>query len=52
MFQQTNQGICFKIKVILKALHSQVVEWENDELKIRLAVISKKGEANLNCDAS
>lgn len=46
MFQQTNQGICFKIKVIPKASHSECVEWENDELKIRLAAVPDKGQAN------
>jgi uncharacterized protein (TIGR00251 family) len=46
MFQQTNQGICFKVKVIPKASRSEVVNWENDELKIRLAAVPEKGEAN------
>lgn len=46
MFQQTNQGICFKIKVIPKASRSECVEWQNDELKIRLAAVPNKGEAN------
>lgn len=47
MFQQTNQGICFKIKVIPKASRSEIVEWENDELKVRLAAVPEKGEANI-----
>lgn len=46
MFQQTNQGICFRVKVILKASCSELVEWEGDELKIRLAAVPKKGQAN------
>jgi len=28
MFQQTNQGICFKVKVIPKASRSELVKWE------------------------
>lgn len=46
MFQQTNQGIIVKVKVIPKAFRSEVVGWENDELKIRLAAVPDKGEAN------
>jgi uncharacterized protein (TIGR00251 family) len=46
MLQQTNQGICFKVKVIPKASRSELVEWENDELKVRLAAVPEKGEAN------
>lgn len=46
MFQQTNQGIFLKIKVIPKASRNECVEWENDELKIRLAAVPNKGEAN------
>lgn len=46
MFQQTNQGICFRVKVIPKASCSELVEWENDELKVRLAAVPEKGEAN------
>lgn len=46
MFQETKQGICFKVKVILKASSSEIVEWEGEELKIRLAAVPQKGEAN------
>ena len=46
MFQQTNQGICFKVKVIPKASRSELVGWEKDELKVRLAALPEKGEAN------
>jgi uncharacterized protein (TIGR00251 family) len=47
MFQQTNQGVCFRVKVIPKASRSEVVEWENEELKIRLAAVPEKGKANI-----
>lgn len=47
MFQQTNQGICIKVKVIPKAYRSELVAWENNELKIRLAAVPEKGEANI-----
>lgn len=46
MFQQTNQRICFSVKVIPKASRSELVGWENDELKVRLAAVPAKGEAN------
>jgi uncharacterized protein len=46
MFQQTNEGICFRVKVIPKASRSELVEWEKDELKVRLAAVPEKGEAN------
>lgn len=46
MFQSTNQGICFKVKVIPKASRSEIVGLENDEIKIQLAAVPEKGEAN------
>lgn len=46
MFQITKQGICFKVKVIPKSSRSQIVGWEQDELKVRLAAVPEKGEAN------
>lgn len=46
MFQQTNDGICFKVKVIPKASKSEIKGWENGELIVRLAAVPEKGEAN------
>ena len=46
MFQQTNQGVCFRVKVIPKASRSEIMGWESEELKVRLAAIPDKGEAN------
>jgi uncharacterized protein (TIGR00251 family) len=46
MFQQTNEGICFKVKVVPKASCHEIVGWESEELKIRLAAVPEKGEAN------
>lgn len=46
MFQEINEGIIFKVKVIPKASRSEIVGWENDELKVRLAAIPDKGKAN------
>lgn len=47
MFQETNEGISFKVKVIPKASRSKVVGWENGELRVRLAAAPEKGEANV-----
>jgi len=46
MFQQTNQGVCFRVNVIPKASRSEIVECNSDELKIRLAAVPEKGKAN------
>ena len=46
MFQQTTEGIVIKIKVLPKAACTEIVGWVNGELKIRLAAIPVKGEAN------
>jgi uncharacterized protein (TIGR00251 family) len=45
-FQQTNEGITFKVKVIPKSSRNEILAWENDELKVRLAAVPEKGEAN------
>jgi uncharacterized protein (TIGR00251 family) len=46
MLQQTNKGIVFRVKVIPKASRTEIVGWEKDELKIRVAAVPEKGEAN------
>lgn len=46
MFQQTNEGIQIKIKVIPKASTSCIKGWKNGELVVRLAAVPEKGEAN------
>lgn len=46
MLKQTNHGILLNVKVIPKASRTALVGWENDELKIRLAAVPDKGEAN------
>jgi hypothetical protein len=46
MFQQINEGIVIKIKVIPKASRTEFVGWEGDELKIRLKAVPEKGLAN------
>lgn len=46
MFQETDQGILIKIKVIPNAGKSEVAGVENGEIKIRLAAVPEKGEAN------
>lgn len=47
MFQETNQGIIIRIKVIPKAYCNDVVGWEGEELKVRLAAVPEKDEANI-----
>jgi uncharacterized protein (TIGR00251 family) len=47
MFQQINEGVVIKVKVIPKASRSELVGWENDELKIRVAAVPDKGQANI-----
>lgn len=46
MLQQTNKGILIKIKLIPKSSRCEIVGWEADELKIRVAAVPEKGEAN------
>jgi uncharacterized protein (TIGR00251 family) len=46
MFQQTRNGVSFKVEVISKASRSEIVDWENNELKVRVAAVPEKGEAN------
>ncbi len=46
MFQQINEDVIIKIKVIPKASCNEIVEWEGDVLKIRLKAVPEKGKAN------
>lgn len=46
MFKETPNGIVIPIKVVPKAHRSEIVGWENDLLKVRLAAVPEKGEAN------
>lgn len=46
MLKQTKHGILLNVKVIPKSSKTAIVGWEQDELKIRLAAIPDKGEAN------
>lgn len=46
MLQQTNKGIVISIKINPKAARSEIVGWENEELKIRISAVPEKGEAN------
>jgi uncharacterized protein len=43
----TCQSALLRVKIIPKASKSEVVGWENGELRIRLAAIPDKGRANL-----
>jgi uncharacterized protein (TIGR00251 family) len=46
MTKQEDKGITLAVKVSPKASRSQIVGWENGELRIRLAAVPEKGEAN------
>lgn len=46
MFKETEHGIVFSVKIAPKASKSAIVGWENNALKIRLAAVPQKGEAN------
>jgi len=46
MLQTTRNGIIIPIKVIPKSQKNEVIGWENDELKIKIAAIPEKGNAN------
>jgi len=45
-FKVSDEGVILAIKVIPKANRNEIVGIENDELKIRLAAVPEKGEAN------
>lgn len=45
-FKISNEGVIIAIKVIPKANRNEIIGFENDELKIRLAAVPEKGEAN------
>lgn len=46
MWKITQEGILIPIKVAPKASKNGIVGWENDELKVRIAAIPEKGNAN------
>lgn len=46
MLKLTDSGIFLFVKIIPKASKNEIVGWENDRLKIRLAAIPDKGLAN------
>lgn len=46
MWKETPEGILISIKVIPKANRSEIVGFEADTLKIRLAALPEKGQAN------
>jgi uncharacterized protein (TIGR00251 family) len=46
MWKETPEGVMIPIKVVPKASRSEIVGWENEELKVRLAAVPEKGEAN------
>lgn len=45
-WQETEQGLLFFIKVIPRAHANLLVDWENEELKVRVRAVPDKGLAN------
>jgi uncharacterized protein (TIGR00251 family) len=43
----STQWTVIQVKITPKAKNNSVVGWENGELKIRIAAVPEKGEANL-----
>lgn len=46
MWKETADGVIIPIKVVPKASRTEIVGWENGELKVRVAAVPDKGEAN------
>lgn len=46
MWTKAKEGIYFFVKVVPKASFSSIVGWEEQELKVRLAAVPEKGQAN------
>lgn len=46
MLKETPEGIVIPLKIIPKASRNEVLGWENDELKVRIAAVPEKGDAN------
>lgn len=46
MWKEVPEGIQLAVKVTPKASRSELVGWENEELRIRLAAVPDKGQAN------
>jgi len=46
MWKVTDKGVIIPIKISPKAAKNAIVGWENGELKIRIAAIPEKGNAN------
>lgn len=45
-FEETQQGVIIRIKASPKASKNEIVGWEGDELKVRIAAVPDKGKAN------
>ncbi len=46
MFMTSEDGMYLFVKIIPKAHKSEIIGWENDRLKIRIAAIPENGLAN------
>lgn len=46
MMEQTSKGVVIRVKIIPKSTSNEIVGWENEELKVRIAAPPDKGKAN------
>lgn len=46
MWKETTKGIEIAVKVTPKAHRNEILGWENSELKVRIAAVPEKGDAN------
>jgi uncharacterized protein len=46
MLKETPEGIVLAVKVTPKASRSEIIGWESEALKIRIAAVPEKGDAN------
>jgi uncharacterized protein (TIGR00251 family) len=46
VWKETVEGIIIPIKVIPKAHKNEIVGWEHEELKVRIAAVPDQGKAN------
>lgn len=46
MWKETPEGIILTVKVIPKSSRNEIIGWEENSLRIRIAAVPEKGNAN------